>query len=476
MMIWKTAWKNVWRNKVRSLVVLSSVTIGIFAGVFSVAMMNGMMAQRVDAALNEEISHIQLTNKEFRINNDPKLTINNPQEIISEMASVKEITGVVERTMITGMANTASKSTGVQIVGIDPEKERNVFTLRDKVMPGTGDYFEQESRQNLALIGEDLAKELNIIRYLIDTAALTKLVDAGLPEGLIDKLTPLVGRRFNNEKKFLKEMKALFTEKEAQKYGPLIRKEAWSFREGTRFTLTFLDKDNNQVGAVFRLSGLYDVKNSMFEKSMVFVKNSDLKKLAGLEDNAFHQIIVRLSSVEQTDNVTEILARKFSGLDVQSWKKLQPDLAMMTDMVQQFYAIFMTIILAALAFGIINTMLMVVLERTKELGMLTAIGMNKRRVFSLIMLESVFLSFVGGIAGMIVGYITILLTSKNGINLSQYAEGFEAYGYSAHFFPQIDVKFFIIITIMIIVTGVLSSVYPALKALKLNPVEAIRTE
>jgi ABC-type lipoprotein release transport system permease subunit len=297
-----------------------------------------------------------------------------------------------------------------------------------------------------------------------------------VPAKITDKLAPLTNQRFNNEKKFLKEMKALFTAKEAKKYGPVIRKEAWSFREGSRFTLTFLDKDNNQVGAVFRLSGLYDVKNSMFEKSMVFVRNSDLKRLTGLDDNASHQIIIRLADVEQTDNVTEVLAKKFPDLDVQSWKKLQPDLAMMTDMVQQFYAIFMIIILAALAFGIVNTMLMVVLERTKELGMLTAIGMNKRRVFSLIMLESVFLSVVGGIAGMIVGYITILLTSKNGINLSQYAEGFEAYGYSAHFFPEIDVKFFIIITIMIIFTGIISSVYPALKALKLNPVEAIRTE
>jgi ABC-type lipoprotein release transport system permease subunit len=476
MMIWKTAWKNVWRNKVRSLVVLSSVTIGIFAGVFSVAMMNGMMAQRVDAALNEELSHIQITNKEFRINNDPQLIINNSQEIISETSSVKEITGVVERTLITGMANTATKSAGVQIAGIDPEKEKEIFTLHEKIMPGTGDYFEQESRQNLALIGEDLAKDLNIIRFLIDTAALTRLNNEGLPAKIIDKLAPLTNQRFNNEKKFLKEMKAIFTAKEAKKYGPVIRKEAWSFREGSRFTLTFLDKDNNQVGAVFRLSGLYDVKNSMFEKSMVFVRNSDLKRLTGLDDNASHQIIIRLADVEQTDNVTEVLAKKFPDLDVQSWKKLQPDLAMMTDMVQQFYAIFMIIILAALAFGIVNTMLMVVLERTKELGMLTAIGMNKRRVFSLIMLESVFLSVVGGIAGMIVGYITILLTSKNGINLSQYAEGFEAYGYSAHFFPEIDVKFFIIITIMIIFTGIISSVYPALKALKLNPVEAIRTE
>ena len=136
----------------------------------------------------------------------------------------------------------------------------------------------------------------------------------------------------------------------------------------------------------------------------------------------------------------------------------------------------MVIILAALAFGIVNTMLMVVLERTKELGMLTAIGMNKKKVFSLIMLESVFLSLIGGIAGMITGYFAILLTSKNGINFSQYAEGFEAYGYSAHVIPQIDPGFFILITIMIILTGIISSVYPALKALRLNPVDAIRSE
>jgi ABC-type antimicrobial peptide transport system permease subunit len=149
---------------------------------------------------------------------------------------------------------------------------------------------------------------------------------------------------------------------------------------------------------------------------------------------------------------------------------------MMTDMVAQFYLVFGLIILAALAFGIINTMLMVVLERTRELGMLTAIGMNKRRVFSMIMLESVFLSLVGGIAGMVLSYLMILTTSKTGIDLSQYAEGFGALGYSAQVFPEITPGFFGIVTILIIITGVLSSIYPALKALKLDPAEAIRSE
>ncbi len=69
-----------------------------------------------------------------------------------------------------------------------------------------------------------------------------------------------------------------------------------------------------------------------------------------------------------------------------------------------------------------------------------------------------------------------MATAKNGINFSKYAEGMEAYGYSAHVFPEIGAGFLLLGTILIIFTGIVASIYPALKALKLNPVEAIRTE
>ncbi len=475
-MIWKTAWKNVWRNKVRSLVVISSVTVGIFAGVFAIALMNGMIAQRVDDALNEEISDIQITNKNFRINDDPHMIIDDPSRVVSVIKSVEGIDGIVERTVITGMANTALKSTGVQINGIDPEKEKQVFTLYKKIIPGTGDFFEKESKHNPVLIGEDLAKELGIVRFHVDTATLAGLRRQGIPETIVKKLEPIVGQRFTSEGQFLKKMNSVFTAKEAKKFGAAIKNEAWTFNEAARLTLTFLDKDNNQVGAIFRLTGLYDISNSVFEKSMVFIKSTDLKRLTGLPDSSSHEIIVKINNLDQTVPITNILAEKLPDLEVMSWKKLQPDLAMMTDLVQEFYLIFGIIILAALAFGIVNTMLMVVLERTKEIGMLTAIGMNKRKVFSMIMLESVFLSLIGGVAGMIVSYLIVRLTAHTGIDLSRYAEGFAALGYSADVYPRISAGFFGIVTILIIITGILSSVYPAMKALKLNPVEAIRTE
>ena len=77
---------------------------------------------------------------------------------------------------------------------------------------------------------------------------------------------------------------------------------------------------------------------------------------------------------------------------------------------------------------------------------------------------------------MIISKALVSATAKNGINFASYAEGMEAMGYPAHIYPVISTSFFITVTILIIITGILSSVYPALKALKLDPADALRTE
>lgn len=475
-MIWKTAWKNIWRNKVRSLVVIISITIGIFGGIFAIAVMNGAIEQRVDAILNEEVSHIHINDPAFRDNYDMQLHIPDTENILSSILETPGVNAICGRKVINGMANTATKSAGIQIIGIDPDKEKEVLRLNETTIPGTGDFFETESRHKLVYIGHDLAKELNIVRYQIDQEMLDSLAAKEVPLEVLDKLAPFKGKRFKSEKAFKKEVKAVLSLKEQHKYGALIKGEAWSFRARSKMTLTFLDKNQMQTGAVFRIAGIFDIRNSMYEMSQVMVQNEDLAELSGMAPGEYHQIIVRLDNLEATKEITAALDKKYPALEVMNWKEIQPDLAMMTDMISKFYAIFMAVILAALAFGIVNTMLMVVLERTKELGMLTAIGMNKKRVFSMIMLESVFLSLVGGVAGIFISKFIIGLTARKGINFASYAEGFEAMGFASHIYPVISTSFFIIVTILIIITGILSSIYPALKALKLDPAEALRTE
>ncbi len=454
---------------------ISSVTIGIFGGVFAVAVMNGAIEQRLDAALNEEIGHLHVNADGFRDNFDIQLTVPDPVTTLQSVRETAGVEAVSPRVILTGMANTAAKSTGVQIIGIEPEQEQAVFTLSENTIPGTGDFFATGSRHNLAYIGQDLAKELNIIRYLIGDETLEALGKKEVPSSVLDRLEPLREERFTSEKALRKRLRRILDSRQ-EEYIPLIMEQAWSFRERSRLTLTFLDKDQIQTGALFRIAGIYDIKNNMYESSTVFVKNEDLHLLTGLDRDQYHQLVVRVADPDNAGAITRTLAEKLPGMEVMDWKEIQPDLAMMTGMVQQFYAIFMIVILAALAFGIVNTMLMVVLERTKELGMLTAIGMNKKRVFSMIMLESVFLSMVGGVTGMAVSSALIALTAEKGINFASYQEGFEAMGYSAHIYPQINFTFFILVTILIIVTGIVSSIYPALKALKLDPADALRTE
>ncbi|MCD4769046.1 MAG: FtsX-like permease family protein [Bacteroidales bacterium] len=475
-MITKTAWKNIWRNKVRSIVVIASVTIGIFAGVFAVGVMNGAMKQRIGSALDNEVSHIQVTHPDFRSNNDLNYYIDHSDLVSAEIEKIKGVEAVVSRMVVIGMANTASKSAGVQINGINPSDEKEVFSLYNEIYPGTGGYFDNYAGTGYAFIGVNLAKSLNIIRYIITGEVLNSLAENDVPDEVIQKLSQFEGKRFKNEKSFKRELRSVLDPKEEAKYGYVIKEESQNFSKRARLTLTFLDSSNNQTGGRFRIAGLFDIPNSMYESMQVFIMGNELERLVGSPRNTSHILAIRISDVDDTGSIAEKIKEIYPELEVMTWTELQPDLAMMSEMTGIMYGFFMAIILAALAFGIVNTMLMVVLERTRELGMLTAIGMNKKKVFRMIMTESVFLSLIGGVVGMIVSKVIIMLTAKNGISLAGMEEGFEGMGFSAHIYPEIGPEFFGLVTVLIIITGILSSVYPALKALKLDPAEALKTE
>lgn len=475
-MITSIAWKNVWRNRTRSLTVIAAVTVGVFASVFALAAINSSIVQRIDSAVNEELAHIQVNTKEFRSSSDILNTIPDPGNVTGILRSTPGVTDVTGRIIVRGIASTPAGTAGIEINGIDTEKEKQMFTLSRKLIPGTGSWFDADTRLNSAIIGEKLARELYIIRYILSPESFMVLADRNVPAAVTEKLKPLEGIRFTTEKKLTEAYSGLLTSKEIKKYGLQIREAAWSYREGSRIILSFLDVNGNQTGAAFRISGIYRTNNDFFEAMSVFVPDAELRRLTGIGEGEYHRLIVRLENDDLTDRVTPVIREALPGLEVMNWKEIQVDLAMIADYINQIYAIFMVLILAALSFGIVNTMLMAVLERTRELGMLSAVGMNRKRIFLMIMLESVFLSVVGGFAGMVVSGVVIGITGKTGINLVKYSEGLEAFGYSAHLYPTIGAEFFFTLTVLIVLTGILSAVYPARKALQLNPVEALRGE
>ena len=198
--------------------------------------------------------------------------------------------------------------------------------------------------------------------------------------------------------------------------------------------------------------------------------------MVGPGPNIVNEVAIRYRANTDINDAKKELEGVFPKLSVQTWKELAPTLMAIVGMMDQFGFILIMIILLALTFGIINVMLMVIIERTRELGMLMAIGMNRFRVFRMIMLETVFMSLTGAVIGVILSAGTIALTSRNGINFASWAEGFEALGYNAHVFPVIETTFYIFLGIMVIIAAMLASIWPARKALKLQPADAVRDE
>lgn len=244
----------------------------------------------------------------------------------------------------------------------------------------------------------------------------------------------------------------------------------------SKIVLTFQDMQGNLTGGAFRICGIYRTSNSVFDEMNIFVTRNDIIPLLAARPETCHEIAIRLKNGREAGQVQQILKRFFPSMLVQDWKEIDPLIGMLDDLLNLYLYLFMGIIMLALGFGIVNTMLMAILERTRELGMMAAIGMNKQRLFFLIMLESVFLSLTGGIIGIIMGSMLTWYTSRTGINLGSFTEGFEKIGYNPILYPSLDLLFFINITGMVVLTGIIASVYPARQALRLRPAEAIRNE
>lgn len=244
----------------------------------------------------------------------------------------------------------------------------------------------------------------------------------------------------------------------------------------SKVVITLQDMDNNITSGAFRVVGIYSTDNNIFDESHVFVRFSDLQKLSDFPAKAAHEIAINLDDNKNLPVVLKQVKKLAKGYEVFDWKELSPEMNYLTEAMDMYMYIFIIIILLALLFGIINTMLMVVMERTKEIGMLMAIGMNKFRVFSMIVLESIMLSLTGGIVGVIIGGLASKLGETHPVNLSMWAQGYQQLGYDAFVYTSVDPGMLINVTLLVILTGIIAALYPAYKALKNDPADALRIE
>ena len=399
----KIAWRNIWRTPLRSLIVIGSIVLGICAGIFVIAFCYGLNSQRTINRIESAVSHIQIHHPEYEKDFDSKFIIEDPITLEKTLEADPKIKSYALRSLQLGMISSPIKSNGVQIIGINKAQEKEVTNLYNNLIEGT--YFETK-RKNAILIGEVLAKKLNV-------------------------------------------------------------------RLRSKVVLTFQDNENNIISGAFRICGIFKTQFSKYDQGHVFIQNKDLHRL--IQSDGYHQAALLCHSINEVDTVLNQLQSQLNNATVKDWKKIAPELAYADEIMETWLFLIMIIIMLALIFGIINTMLMAVFERRKELGMLMAIGMNKSKVFTLILVETFFLSLVGAPTGMFLGALTIQITSKTGIDLSIVGDGLQSVGLSNIVYPIIEPKFYLITGVMVFLFTLIAAIYPSKKALRLKPTEAIRT-
>lgn len=241
----------------------------------------------------------------------------------------------------------------------------------------------------------------------------------------------------------------------------------------SRMVLSFQDVSGEITGGAFRVAGIFDTFMDQYDEGTVFILQDDLNRLLG-QSGLIHNIRIYTDDLSTAEMHAGEINQEFPDVEVKTWRDIAPELRYTFDMMDLTLYIVMIIIIIGLVFSIINTMLMAVLERTRELGMLRAIGMSKERTFSMVMVETVFLTMVGAPVGLLLSWICIAYFGNVGINLSAFAQGLNQYGMGTVVYPSLTWPYYVNIMLMIAAASLLSALYPAWRTLKLKPVEAIR--
>ena len=242
----------------------------------------------------------------------------------------------------------------------------------------------------------------------------------------------------------------------------------------SKVVIAFQDVNGDITSLLFRVEGIFKSGNGMFDDYNVFVKNNSIfSNMPNL--NSYHEIPILTTDENATQSLKFDLQKIDNSLEVKSWDEIAVELAYANKMLSSFLYIFMLIVLSGLSFGIINTMLMAILERKKEIGMLMSIGMTKIYIFLMICFETVFLSLVAIPFGVLITYITVDYFSVTGIDLSIVGSGLENFGVGTILYLKLHNEYYYNLSLLVILISFISSIFPAIRALKINPAEATKS-
>lgn len=386
------------------MLTILSIAAAMWSMLAFAAMARGVVDQIMEDAIANLTGHIQVHAKNYV--DDPNIDNSMPptESSLLNVLNDSRVKSWAPRIRVPAVVMSERESSGVMLVGIEPNREKDLSFIGKAV--AKGHYFSTDAEEGV-ILGAKLAQRLK-----------TEL--------------------------------------------------------GKRVVIISQNERNELVDRGFKVVGLFEAALESTELGYAFLTIGAARKFLGLEA-AISEISLLLRSEVNMGEILKELKTAAPRLDIKPWTVLQPLIQATVRIQNGFLLLWFSIVIVTVSFGLINTLFMAIYERVREFGLLLAIGMDRKTICMQILGESFFLLLAGAISGNLLGWLNIYWL-RDGIDLSRFAEGTQLAGLRSVLYPTLRVSDCFAINLMVFLLGMISSVYPAWRASRFTPVEAMRKQ
>ena len=424
----RIALRAIARNPRRAVLTLGALAAGLAAYLFLGALASGFFLQMRDNATDLVTGHVQIEARGFRDEYDAKLTLTRTDELLARVRAQPQVAAAAPRLQALTMVASPTQTEPVMLYGVDPEAERSVTRLHEKIREG---------------------------KYLAPARPSPHPSPARAGEGELERIPYTTGREI------------IIGRKLAERLG---------VRLGEKIVLMAPAADGTLGSAALRIAGIFETDNELLDRGVALTTLAAARELLAVPREAA-TLALRLTDIEAAETVATAMAAALTQPDQQAvtWKTLLPEVVQMLELIRVNLAVILIVVFVVVALGVTNTLLMAVLERTREFGLQLALGTRPGLIVRTVLYESLVLGLVGLAAGFVLGALIVFYYHSFGFDLAAYAAASRNIpGMTSVVYPTLVPGNVWLPMLALLVTSLVAALYPAWRAAHLDPVVALR--
>ncbi len=409
-LIWRNVWRNVWRNPRRTWLTVAATVFAVFLVVVFVAMADGMHGKMIEDAVRLSSGHVQVARDGWLENRTLEYSLRLSPELDAELRATPGVLGIAPRVSNAGLLSHGEATQGVLLLGVDPPREASVSSLSSRLWRGA---FLPASVKRPLVLGAQLAENLKV--------------------GIGDQV--------------------------------LLYSIAYTLENAYE---------------LFEVSGTLRLPDRDLERGLALIRLDDAQHFFALGDR-ISEVALLAAHASEVPPLTASLETRLplsgaEALEVNAWNEVMPELEQFIIIDDAGMYVLLLILVIVVGFGILNTILMSVLERQRELGVLLALGLRPAAIFRMVYAESLLLAAIGFAIGLLLALPVVAWFTAHPIPLS--GAEMEAMAELVGMEPVVtfELRESTLPGVALTIFGVaaLAALYPALKASRARPVDALR--